>query len=75
MASFQTNRGKYLQQDIVFRGATPPTYFYVALISNAVVPTVDTNTFDELTEIPAENGYYCGWYTAQQKQHRFRCSH
>ncbi len=60
MPSGQTNRGKYLQQDIVFRGATPPTNFFVALVTNAVVPSADTNTFDELTEIPAGNGYTAG---------------
>jgi hypothetical protein len=57
MASGKTNRGRKLENDIVYRGATPPTTFYVALITNAAVPTVDTNTLGELTQIAAGNGY------------------
>jgi hypothetical protein len=57
MASGKTNRGRKLENDIVYRGATPPATFYVALITNAVVPTADTNTLGELTQIAAGNGY------------------
>lgn len=57
-----TNRGAKRINDIVFRGATPPTNFYVALFTNAVVPTVDTNTKSELTEIPTGNGYTAGGF-------------
>ena len=62
MASGLTNRGIYNLLDVVFRGATPPTNFYVALVTAATAPTSDTNTFSELTEIAAGNGYTTGGY-------------
>lgn len=55
-----TNRGRYSVLGYVFRGATMPTNLYVALVTSAVAPTVDTNTFSELTEIAAGNGYTAG---------------
>jgi hypothetical protein len=61
MAGF-TNKGKMRVLDIVFRAATPPTNFYLALVTSAVAPTADTNTFSELTEIPSGNGYTAGGY-------------
>jgi hypothetical protein len=48
--------------DAVFRGATLPTNFYVALVTDAAVPDEDTNTFTELTEIAAGNGYTTGGF-------------
>ncbi len=60
MASGMTNRGKKLLFDYVFRATALPTNFYVALITSAVAPTADTNTFSELTEIAAGNGYTSG---------------
>lgn len=60
MASGVTNRGKYKLLDWVFRGTALPTNFYVALITSAAAPTADTNTFSELTEIAAGNGYTAG---------------
>ena len=62
MASGQTNRGVYLLYNYVFRRATMPTNFYVALCTSATQPTVDTNTLSELTEIAAGNGYTTGGY-------------
>lgn len=59
MAGF-TNRGKRLIMEGYFRGGTIPTQFYLALATSAVAPTVDTNTFGELTEIAAGNGYTSG---------------
>lgn len=55
-----TNRGKYLLLSYVFNGATIPTNFYMALVDNSVVPTVDTNTLSELSEVPSGNGYTSG---------------
>lgn len=52
-----TNRGKYKILDWAFRAATRPTNFYVALVTDAVAPTVDTNTLSELTQIASGNGY------------------
>jgi len=60
MASGVTNKGKFKLLDWVFRGTALPTNFYVALITSAATPTVDTNTFSELTEIAAGNGYTAG---------------
>lgn len=60
MASGITNRGKYKLLDWVFRGTALPTNFYVALVTSAASPTVDTNTLSELTEIAAGNGYTAG---------------
>ncbi len=60
MASGMTNRGKKLLLDYVFRATALPTNFYVALITSAAAPTADTNTFSELTEIAAGNGYTSG---------------
>jgi hypothetical protein len=60
MASGFTNRGKFKLLDWVFRGTALPTNFYVALCTSAATPTADTNTFSELTEIAAGNGYTAG---------------
>lgn len=58
-----TNRGAYLILDYAFRGATRPTNFYVALVTSATAPTVDTNTLSQLTEIANGNGYTTGGYS------------
>lgn len=58
-----TNRGKYWTLDWVFRGAVLPTNYYVGLVTSAVAPTADINTFGELTEITAGNGYTTGGYS------------
>lgn len=60
MASGITNRGKYKMLDWVFRATALPTNYYVALVTSAATPTVDTNTLSELTEIAAGNGYTAG---------------
>ncbi|MEO0481946.1 MAG: hypothetical protein AAF196_20975 [Planctomycetota bacterium] len=60
MASGWTDRGNARAFEILFQGATPAEVFHVALVSNAVTPTVATNTFGELDEIPAGNGYDAG---------------
>jgi len=62
MASGWTNRGIYNLLDAIFRGATIPTNFYIALVTSAATPSSDTNTFSELTEIAAGNGYTTGGY-------------
>lgn len=53
-----TNRGLYRMLEILMQGATPPTSFYVALVTDT--PTIAINTFSELTEIGAGNGYTSG---------------
>lgn len=60
MASGITNRGRFKILDWVFRGSALPTNYYVALVTSAATPTVDTNTLSELTEIAAGNGYTAG---------------
>jgi len=63
MASGVTNRGCYTILGEDFRRTTLPTNLYVALCTDAVTPAVDTNTFSELTEIGAGNGYTAGGYS------------
>jgi hypothetical protein len=58
-----TNKGKYWVFDWVFRGATIPTNYYVALVTDASAPTADTDTLSQLTEIQAGNGYTTGGYS------------
>ncbi len=58
-----TNRGKYWTLDWVFRGATLPTNYYVALVTSAVAPDPDINTLSELTQIATGNGYTDGGYS------------
>lgn len=55
-----TNRGAYLVIGTYFRNASAPTNFYMALCTSATAPTVDHNTFSELTEIATGNGYTSG---------------
>ena len=57
-----TNKGKYRLLGWAFRGDTIPTNFYVALVTSAVAPTEDINTFSELTEIADTQGYTTGGY-------------
>jgi len=61
MAGF-TNKGKYRLLGWVFRADTEPTNFYVGLVTSAVAPGPDTNTFGQLTEIANGNGYTTGGY-------------
>lgn len=55
-----TNKGKYALLEIAFRNASVPTVYYIALVTSAAAPTADTNTFADLTEIAAGNGYTAG---------------
>lgn len=57
MASGWTNKGKATILAHCFRGVALPTNWYVALVTNAVAPTADTNTLSELTQIANGNGY------------------
>lgn len=62
MASGWTNKGKAHVLGVTFRGVTPPTNYYVALVTSATAPTADTNTLSQLTEIANGNGYTTGGY-------------
>lgn len=55
-----TNRGKYRMLQGWFRNTSIPANFYIALITSAAAPTADSNTFADLTEIAAGNGYTAG---------------
>lgn len=55
-----TNRGKKRILDVYFRGVAAPANFFIALCRVTNVPTADTNTFSELVEITAGNGYVSG---------------
>jgi len=62
MASGRTNRGKFKELDWIYRAATLPTNFYIALVTSAVTPGADTNTLSELTQIAVGNGYSDGGF-------------
>jgi hypothetical protein len=55
-----TNKGKMSILDAYLRNNGAPTNFYIALVTSAVAPVADTNTFSQLTEIAAGNGYTSG---------------
>ena len=55
-----TNRGKYHYLSQVVLNPTEKTNYYLALITDAAAPTVDTDTYTGLTEVPAGNGYTSG---------------
>lgn len=57
-----TNKGKARILNGFFRGTNLPTNLYLALVTSAVAPMADTNTFSQLTEIAAGNGYTAGGY-------------
>lgn len=63
MAGHLTNRGVKNILDCVFRGASLPSNFYLAAVTDAAAPTAATKTFDELTEIAAGGGYSSGGYS------------
>lgn len=65
MSSGITNRGKKRMLEFAFRntmagGAIAASPFYVALVTSATAPTVDTNLMSDLTQITAGNGYTSG---------------
>ena len=55
-----TNKGKFRVLEGYFRAVATPTNLYVALVTSAVAPVADTNTFSQLTQIAAGNGYATG---------------
>ena len=55
-----TNRGSYMMIGSYFRAEATPANFFAALVTVAVAPVADTNTFGQLTEITAGNGYTSG---------------
>lgn len=57
-----TNKGKAHVMGIVFQNIAEKTNYYIGLVTDAVAPTADTNTFGQLTEITAGNGYATGGY-------------
>lgn len=57
-----TNRGKKRLLQILFRNEDVPAHYYVALFTSTVVPTSDTNTISDLTQIATGNGYDSGGY-------------
>jgi len=71
MASVVTNRAKFNVLGIVFRNGTEPTAFTLLLTLNSAPPTVDTNTFSELAEIAAGNGYTSGGQTINRNSTDF----
>jgi hypothetical protein len=62
MAGFVTNRGKARELNSFYRGQNTPGGFYLALVTAAASPSVDTNLWSDLSasEIAAGNGYTAG---------------
>lgn len=63
MANGQTNRKRLRMTESYFRGVAAPTEFHLVLCTSGSPPTEDTNTFAELVEIAAGNGYTAGGVT------------
>jgi hypothetical protein len=59
---FVTNKGKARELNGFYRAQNIPTQFYLALVTAAAAPTVDTNTWSDISanEIAAGNGYTAG---------------
>lgn len=55
-----TNKGKANMLAATYRAVALPTNFFIGLATSAVAPIADTNTFGQLTEIAAGNGYTSG---------------
>lgn len=55
-----TQKGLTNAWGVTFRGATPPTTFYLMLFTATAVPDKTTQTVSELVEIAAGNGYTTG---------------
>lgn len=56
-----TNRGAFRMLQTFFRNTSNPTVMYAALIdASSTAPSTTTNTFADLTEVPAGNGYTAG---------------
>jgi hypothetical protein len=58
-----TNKGKFMLLGCGFVDIAVNTNYYIALVTSAVAPTADTNTFTELTEIADTQGYTTGGYS------------
>jgi len=57
-----TNRGKFRLAQMFFRNTGVPTNLYLALVTSAAAPSAATNTFSQLTQIAAGNGYVDGGF-------------
>ena len=57
MASGTTDRGKKLLLDYAFEASTVPTTYYLALCTATTTPTKAINTFSQMSEVAAGNGY------------------
>ncbi len=55
-----TNKGKASVLEGIFRNAGVPATFNIGLVTSAVAPVADTNTFGQLTQIATGNGYVDG---------------
>lgn len=55
MASYFTNRGKHNMLKHAFYAVSAPTNYYVYLVTSSATPTVDMNTWSELSTYNASN--------------------
>lgn len=60
MASLQTNKGVFRMLGRTFVNVAVPANYFVALVTSAVAPDVDTDTKATLTEVANGNGYTTG---------------
>lgn len=57
-----TTRGLYRRELAIWRGASFPTQFYLALVTASPAPTTATVLFSSLTQIATGNGYSNGGF-------------
>jgi len=73
MAGYWTNRACKLALNILFRGATAPTSFKLALVKSTATISEDTNVWSDVSgqEIAAGNGYTAGGQTISRNSTDF----
>ena len=55
MASFVTNRGKFRMAQMAFNNGTRPTNYTARLVTISSTPTVDSNTWSDVSASEAAN--------------------
>lgn len=63
MASGITRRGARRRDEVFFQGVAAPANFFVAFVTSATTPTIDTVTLSQLTEVAQGAGYSSGGFS------------
>lgn len=58
-----TNRGRFMLLGVGFRAVAVQTNYFIALLTDATAPTVDTNLMSDHTQIAVGNGYADGGFS------------